>query len=272
MRMSLKNAPTPVLAGVVREAKTRSVIAAIKNAQYAGAGCIDLHLSCLEDKSFKNIKDIIGCSPIPVLALHYSFDECGKLYRIEEEERIECLLTAVEAGAAAIDIQGYTFHIESKDGFCGEDKYSFTKNNPKEIVTDSETIKRQCELIDKVHDMGAEVLLSNHPGVYMDSNQLTELALFLEERKPDIIKLVTPCETDEQLAECFKAMLSLKNNVKTPVSYHCSGKHGMISRAINPCLGGFMAFCSPGFLETAAWEQPDLKTMRTIVDNMRCLR
>lgn len=64
-------------------------------------------------------------------------------------------MRAVEAGAAGIDMQGYTFHLPSKDNFCGNDEYSFTKGNPKEIVTDEFIISKQCDFIEKIHSKGA---------------------------------------------------------------------------------------------------------------------
>ena len=173
------------------------------------------------------------------------------------------------AGVAGIDMQGYTFHRPSKDGFCGEDLYSFTKNNPKEIVTDCGIISKQCEFIENIHSMGAEVLLSCHPGIPMDCTQVVELALFLEKRNPDIIKIVTIAENDDQLAESIRTMLMLKKEVKTPVSYHAGGKSGALSRIINPVLGGQIAFCVDRFKEGSTMEQLDLKTVKTVVENIR---
>jgi hypothetical protein len=97
----------------------------------------------------------------------------------------------VEAGAAGIDMQGYTFDLPSKDAFYGEDIHSFTKGGPKEVVTAPSIIEKQCELIEQVHFAGAEVLLSCHPGIAMSCEQGVDLALFLEKRNPDIIKIVT---------------------------------------------------------------------------------
>ena len=36
------------------------------------------------------------------------------------EEIVREAKSAVDAGAAGIDMQGYTFHAPSKDGFCGD--------------------------------------------------------------------------------------------------------------------------------------------------------
>ena len=137
MRTSLSQLPAPVLAGVVREETAMAAIAEIKNCMYDGAGMIDLHMSCLQDSSEETLKKIIDASSLPILALNYnrtgSWEDAG----LSEEDRVASFLRAVDAGAAGIDMQGYTFHEPSRDAFCGEDKYSFTKGQPKEVVTDT---------------------------------------------------------------------------------------------------------------------------------------
>lgn len=199
-----------IIAGVVRERTMRSAIAEIKNCMYDGADMIDLHLSCLEKNDVSTLRTIVDSSKLPILALNdnrtVNWEDCG----LTEEERAESFLRAVEAGASGVDMQGYTFHAPSRDGFCGEDKYSFTKGNPKEIVTDEAIITKQCEFIENVHSKGAEVLLSCHPGIAMNSTQVVELALFLEKRNPDIIKIVTSATNEDEMLESIKTMLLLK--------------------------------------------------------------
>ena len=262
---------TPALAGVVREKNVRGAIAEIKNCKYDGATMIDLHMSCLEDTSVESLKRIISSSGLPILALNYNSTYDWENAGFSEEERVASFLRAVEAGAAGIDMQGYTYHLPSKGGFCGEDKYSFTKGNPKEIVTDETVISKQCELIEKVHAMGAEVLLSCHPDIVMNCEQVVELALFLEKRKPDIIKIVTKAENEDDLTESIKTMMVLKKEIKTPISYHTNGKAGIISRIINPLLGGQIAFCVDRYNEGSTMEQIDLKTAAAVVENMKKL-
>ena len=271
MKQKLSQLSAPAIAGVIRERSIRGAIAEIKNCTIDGADMIDLHLSCLEATDVESLKKIILSSKLPVLALNYNntyeWEDAG----FSENARVESFLRAVEAGAAGVDLQGYTFDPPSKQGFCGEDQYSFTKGNPKEIVTDESIIAKQCALIEKVHSMGAEVLLSCHPGIVMNADTVTELALFLENRNPDIIKIVTKAETEDDLAESIRAMLMLKKEVKTPVSYHANGKAGALSRMINPLLGGQIAFCVDRYNEGSTMEQIDLRTAMAIVENMKKL-
>ena len=265
----LSTIPAPALAGVVKEATVKAALAEIKNCEMHGATMIDLHMSCLDDPSEEKLKEIISASRLPILALNYNIDNTLAPRGYSEDDRAEIFLRAARAGAAGIDMQGYTFHLPSKTNFHGEDKYSFTKGNPREIVTDSEIISKQCDFIEKIHAEGAEVLLSCHPGVVMNAEQVVELALFLEQRHPDIIKMVTVAQNDEDAAEAIRAMTMLKREVKTPVAYHANGACGIRTRVINALLGGQIAFCVDRYQENSDRQQLDLQTMSTILEKYR---
>ena len=64
-------------------------------------------------------------------------------------------------------------------------------------------------------------------------------------------------------------MVVLKKELKTPVSYHANGKAGMLSRILNPVLGGQIAFCVDRYTEASVMEQIDLRTAKTIVESMK---
>ena len=265
----LSKLPSPAIAGVVKEKTKSAAIAEIKNCMYDGADMIDLHMSCLENITDDMLREIFASSRLPMLALNYNITYHLEDANFSEDERAELFLRAVACGAAGVDMQAYTFHRPSKDAFCGEDKFSFTGGNPKEIVTDEKIISRQCDFIGKIHSMGGEVLLSCHSGIPMTAEQVVDLALFLEKRNPDIMKIVTVAKNEDDLLESFRAMLLLKREVKTKVSYHAAGTPGALSRIINPILGGHMIFCVDRFSESSTMEQLDLRTVRAIIDNTK---
>ena len=64
-------------------------------------------------------------------------------------------------------------------------------------------------------------------------------------------------------------MTLLKKELKTPVSYHASGKAGIITRIINPVLGGQIAFCVDRYTEASLMEQINLKCANTIMENIK---
>lgn len=273
-RKSFAHNPSPMLIGVVREKTVRDSIAAIRNSEYCGATGIDLHLSCMEEgeRTVESLRKIIQACRLPILALNYNQTYEYEGFTTDEESRVELLMRFVEAGGAAVDLQGYTYDLPSKDAFRKEFshlEYSFIRDLPKEVVVDDKVIQRQMELIDRVHHAGAEVLISTHPWVPMNCEQVVDLALFLEKRNPDVIKIVTPCYNDEQLAESFKTMLTLKKEVKTRVHFHCCGAAGSLTRIINPVLGGYLIFCSENFTTSSNFEQLDLTTAKNALENLR---
>ena len=117
--------------------------------------------------------------------------------------------------------------------------------------------------------MGAEVLLSCHPGIFLNCEQVVDLALFLEKRNPDIIKIVTKAEGEDDLAECIRTMTVLKKEIKTPIAYHASGSFGMLSRIVNPLLGSQIAFCVDRYSESSTMEQISLSAASKVVENVR---
>ena len=260
-RFSASN--TPLLAGVVKERTPEEAIKKIRYFEENGATAIDLHLSCLDDeyKTAEQIKRIVDCTNLPMLGLNYSRRYDWTEIEETEEERAELLMKSVEAGISAVDLLGYSFHPQSRGKFVGEDVYSFTKNNPLEIVTDKAVIEKQKEFINRVHGMGKEVLLSTHPDIPMNGEQVIDLVLFLAERNPDIIKIVTRCNTEEELIEAYDTMRRLKKlNLRQKISFHCCGEMGRTTRLINPILGSYMCFCTKSDDGNRIKEQLDIVT------------
>lgn len=268
MKKSFANVKPPVLAAVIKETTPKAAIAAIKNSLLAGANAFDLHISVMKKDSItvESLKPIFEYTEKPILALHYNQSGDNTPMNDDDEERVRQLLIALEAGAAGIDLQGYTFEPDrnTKATFQSqwiEENMSFVSACPNEVTLNPATIQKQTELIEDIHARGGEVLLSTHTGCFLDCGQVVDLLDFLHRRKPDIIKLVTSgCDTDEQLAEYFKTMLYVKDRYPdTKVHYHCNGKKTKLSRLIGPLLGAHIAFCVERYDELSVMDQLPLK-------------
>ena len=260
-RFSASN--VPLIIGVVKERNPQSALLKIKEYQDNGATAIDLHLSCLDNeyKTVSAIKEIVDGTPLPIMALNYSRNYQWEEIPETEDERMALLMTGVEAGVAAIDLLGYTYDTSSRAGYVGKANYSFTKNNPLEIVTDEKVIAKQKEVIERVHGMGKEVIISVHPDIPMCGDQVIDLVYFLAERNPDVIKIVTRCITEEDLTEAYDTMRRLnKLIIRQKISFHCCGEMGQTTRLINPVLGSYMCFCTKADDENRNKEQLDIRT------------
>ena len=263
MEKRFSSSNVPLLAGVVKERTPQDALDKIRYFEENGATAIDLHLSCLdgEYKTVEAIKQIVDGTDLPMLGLNYSRRYDWTEIVETEEERAELLMKAVEAGISAVDLLGYSFDLNSRGKFVGEDNYSFTKNNPLEIVTDKAVIEKQKEFIKRVHDMGKEVLLSTHPDIPMNGEQIIDLVNFLAERDPDIIKIVTRCNTEDELVEAYDTMRRLKKlGLRQKISFHCCGEMGRTTRLVNPVLGSYMCFCTKADDGNRIKEQLDIVT------------
>jgi 3-dehydroquinate dehydratase len=266
MRASFAKQEAPLIVDVIRERNIRDVTAAIRNGQYNGAMAYDLHLSCLDEacKNREAIRAMLAATEKPVLALNYNQTYSYEQFRTTEQQRVDLLLSAAEAGASAVDIQAYTYDYDAKERF--QEEYApraapFVQARPKEIALNPQIIRKQQELIAQLHSMGTEVLMSCHTDVPMDCQQVVSLALALEQRGLDVVKIVTRCENDRQLIEAFKTMLELKMAVKKArIHYHCQGKRGKLTRIVNPMLGAYLVFCTERYTHSSNYEQLHLKT------------
>lgn len=278
MRPSFAFGPSPMIVGVIKQRTVKDAIAEIKNGEVRGARGFDLHLATL-DEEFRNvesIKQIVDSTDKPILALNYNNGYFGDL-GMNEQERTALLMTAVDAGVSAVDLQGYSFDTEAKAGFVDDAfipaglEFLATKR-PREVALNPETIEKQKRFIDEVHVKGAEVLVSMHFGVHMSFEELKAVATFAHDVKgADIIKMVTPCETDEQLAECITSTILLKRDLSFPFSYHANGKKGLKSRMICPMLGSHIMFCNVDYGYCSDPEQLHLESMTEAFRRMRMM-
>ena len=154
---------------------------------------------------------------------------------------------------------------------CGADLCDvmgdYFDRQPDEVAVDKTAIEKQKELIKRIHDKGSKVLMSSHVYEYTPAERVLEIALGHQERGADICKIVTGAETMEQQLENLKIINMLKENLKIPFLFLCCGECGILRR-IGGELGCCMYLCVHEYDELATPQQPLLRDLKTIRDNM----
>ena len=269
-RPSFAHGKSPMIVAVIKENTANAAIRKIRESEFAGARGIDLHVSCLrsEDRTVEGLRKIISSTTRPVLALNYD------THNYTEEERMDSLYLAAQAGAAAVDMQGYTFDRPSKEAFV-DDEFVPTGMEflldvrPKEVSLKPEVIEKQKAFIDKIHALGAEVLCSVHFWTVLTKEQLEAVARFERSKGADIVKMVATCTDVHQVPAAVDATIYLNEKLDFPFSYHMNGKNGIITRKILPLFGSHIMFCNVDYnSETADAEQLHVRSM---VDAYRAL-
>lgn len=139
---------------------------------------------------------------------------------------------------------------------------------PNELAIDKRAIERQRELIKKLHNKGAEVLMSSHVMEYTPAERVLEIAFEHQRRGADISKIVTGADTMEQQIENLRIINLLKENLDIPFLFLCGGEC-QILRKIGGELGCCMYLTVCEHDEFATPVQPLLKQVKVIRDNLR---
>ncbi len=252
MRPSFVNLPKPFIVSVITETDPESCIATIRNSEYDGANAFDLHLRSLEQQ-YHNVNDlerIIKCTSKPMLMINYRGDNKWR-GQLNDEERVESHLIAVKAGASACDIISDIYDP-----------------SPMELSRKPEIIDKQKRLIDKIHSMGAEVLMSSHTWVSMTTEQVVEHMKEQESRGADMVKIAAAVNNEEQLLEAFRTTIELKKELKVPFVHICMGEYGKLHRFVGPMLGSSLIFCVQQYTPKSHKEQPLVRAAKAVFDNL----
>ena len=167
-----------------------------------------------------------------------------------DDELADELVELAECGADLCDVMGDYFDRQ-----------------PDEVAVDKTAIEKQKELIRKIHDKGAKVLMSSHVYKYIPAERVLEIALEHQSRGADICKIVTGADTMEEQLENLKIINMLKENLKIPFLFLCCGECGILRR-IGGEIGCCMYLCVHEYDALATAAQPLLKDVKIIRDTI----
>ena len=227
-----------------------TAIGRIRNANCLGADAYGLQIESLKPE-FHNVdtyKRIFAeMKERPCYVTNYrTVHNTGKT----DDELADGLIELAESGATLIDVMG--------DLYC---------KHPEELTDDETAIKKQMDLIDKLHSLGAEVLMSSHLCKYAPAERVLEIALEQKRRGADIIKIVTGANNMEQQIENLRITDLLKRELGAPFLF-LSGGECSIHRRLGIKLGCCMSLCVYEHDAISTPAQPLLSTMKTVRDTI----
>ena len=160
MNKSFLNHSNPLLTVMLQCETPEIAIGRIRNANCLGAEAYGLQVESLKQEyhdpdTYKRIFAEMKNRPCYVTNYRMA-NNSGKT----DEELAEGLMTLAENGATLIDVMG--------DLFC---------KHPEELTDDAASIKKQIELIDAIHQNGAEVLMSSHLYKFAPAERVLEIEM-----------------------------------------------------------------------------------------------
>lgn len=214
------------------------IIDEIALAKASGADALGFQLEKLlpeyrTEECYKAIFHAAG--DYPTYFTFYRSSECT------DEQIAEELKKMIKCGGTIADIMG--------DLFCRTEG---------ELTDNAEAIEKQKKLIDEIHALGGEVLMSSHVLKYTPSDRVMEIANAHKERGADICKIVTNSENDTQQIDNLMIIDRLKRELGLPFLYLCGGNCDILRR-----FGGRFGCC----MWLCVYRHDDLavKTQPTIV-------
>ena len=248
MEKSFLNYSNPMLTVMLQCETPEVAIGRIRNANQLGADAYGLQVEslkpeCQNTDTYKRI--FAEMKNKPCYVTNYRFgNNTGKT----DEQLAEELLELAESGATLCDVMG--------DMFC---------RHPEELTDNEEAIKKQMELIDKLHNKGAEVLMSSHILKFTPAERVLEVALEQKRRGADVIKIVTGADNMEQQLENLRITDLLKRELGAPFLF-LSGGECSLHRRLGIKLGCCMSLCVYEHDALSTPTQPLLSTMKKVRD------
>ena len=250
MKASFLNHEKPLLCAMVQCATVEECICKIQSSLAEGATAFGIQLCKIkkELRTRENFTKIFeACEGLPIYVTSYRYSENEGF---TDEQCVEVLLLAIESGATIVDIMG--------DMYDRGSKWELTEN--------PEAIAKQKALIEKIHAMGGEVLMSSHTGSNLAVEESLHIAKCHEERGADLIKIVNNSDKIEDLPKSFETIIELNKAVNKKFLYLESGPTQKLVRNLGPQLGvcTYLTCQFHGPKDTHA--QPKLSRLKKIIE------
>ncbi len=250
MKPTFLNHDKPLYTVMIQKKTPAEVLETIDLAKEAGADAVGIQFEKLlpEYRNEAVYREIFArAGDMPTYVTNYRRSKCneGKT----DEELAEGLVELCRCGATLIDIMG--------DLFCPTEG---------ELTDDPQAIQKQKELIDRIHAMGGEVLISSHVLKYTPSDRVLEIAQAHRDRGADISKIVTGADSATDEIENLKIIDRLKKELGLPFLFLCGGKCNILRR-LGPLYGCCMWLCVYEHDELSTKSQPILSKLKAVMEN-----
>ncbi len=241
----------PLFTAIFCDGSAAALAQQAKAAWYAGADgvCVELRNLPRDERSPEKLRALIDASPLPTMCCLYRNDI---LDGTDDAARTKTLLAALNAGAACIDVMGDLFDP-----------------SPREWSRKPAAIAKQKRLIAKIHEAGAQAIISSHPLCYLPPEEVLAQLKDFEKRGADIVKLVQKADTEEEFLGALRATFLCRRELKTPFVHLVSGAFGDLHRLLAPRLGVALTFATLDKRGAFPMPQPPLANFKAVFENIR---
>jgi len=248
----MKKIEIPFVVGVVVEKSLMEARNSIKLSYREGADAVELNLPNID----KVNDGLFNAVPIPVYTscrragfMAVYGERFAGMSPLSDVARMEKQLEAFAAGSAGLDIEADTFDPNF-------DQWS-------EKI---QTVERQREIADTVHDKAGTVIFSWHPPRKVTLSEACEKMQALEGRGADFVKVVERVADKDEAIETLRISLHLRERFNTPFIFLALGAAAVPFRPLMCSFGAAYLLARPSRGGNQIAEQPLISTAKSMID------
>lgn len=250
MKSKFLNSDRPLLTVMLQCETPETAVGRIRNALCLGGDAFGLQVETLKpeyhtSETYKKIFAEMQGKPSYV-----TYYRVGQNSGKSDDELADGLLKLAQSGATLCDVIGDLYDRQSD-----------------EVARDPKAIEKQMDLIYKLHEKGAEVLMSSHINKFTPAERVLEIALEQKRRGADIIKIVVSANSMEEQIENLRINQLLKSELNAPFLF-LSGGVSSIHRRLGIKLGCCMSLCVYEHDHLSTTLQPLLTIEKAIRDDL----
>jgi 3-dehydroquinate dehydratase len=170
---------------------------------------------------------------------------------------------------AGIDIELDTFDRTPGPSSFTEEAIDEYASDPEtglaEVTDDPDAVREQERLVDRVHDVGGDLVFSAHTYKHLDPETAVAVAERMTARGGDFCKVVGVDRTLAEGLETLQAHLSLNQSDCAPYALMAIGDPSRIIRPISPMFGSAWVFAQPELIAGGFHSWPLVENAREIL-------
>jgi 3-dehydroquinate dehydratase len=275
--VKLSQLPRPFLCCVLLDERSPDeLMRTIRLAEADGAHAFELDLQVLPPaaRTPDALAPVFASTPRPVFTVYRRVDHsAAESHRLapDDDERVEAQVELVRRGSAGVDLELDAFDPQPGPWFASDEglRYSYDPASPpREVSTDPDADRRQREVVDEVHRLGGEVILSAHALTRLPVEEALRIGRLAEARGADIVKIVRLCTSYEDVVETMTATVALRSELEIPFVMMGMGEYGRLTRLLAPMLGSLLVFCRQTYSPGSFLDQPLIRNARAVLENV----
>jgi 3-dehydroquinate dehydratase len=247
MKASFLNRAKPPITAMITQTDPESAVEKIEQAIADGADAFGVQLECLA-REYRR-EQVLGrifaaCQGRPIYITSYRHSNSEGM---TDDQCARLLLLGLQSGATLCDVMGDLYHPE-----------------PWELTHDEDAVEKQRALIDQIHALGGEVMMSSHLHGFFDEQTVVGFAQAQLARGADISKIVTFAQDEDQLVADLRIVKKMRAALPRPFLLLANGPRCHLLRQLGTRYGVCMFLCCTG----EGSEQPTVKTARYLRDEL----